>query len=118
MHRHPSGCPLGPPSEGVECRLGSSIINTAFPPQKKQMPMRAAWYGLCTDCLHNEWRDGRAVSATIWNPHWIRVAEEDGAMKIGPWVARKRKAFWEARFAVAVANCNASMISRSQHITD
>jgi hypothetical protein len=48
------------------------------------------------------------------------VAEEDEAMKIGPWVARKRKAFWEARFAVAVAsaNCNASMISRSQHITD
>ncbi len=32
-----------------------------------------------------------------WNPHWIRVAEEDEAMKIGPWVARKRKAFWEAR---------------------
>jgi hypothetical protein len=32
-----------------------------------------------------------------WNPHWIslRVAEEDSdeAMKIGPWVARKRKAF-------------------------
>ncbi len=52
-----------------------------------------------------------------WNPHWIRVAEEDEAMKIGPWVATKRKAFWEARFAVAVANCNASMISRSQHIT-
>ncbi len=51
-------------------------------------------------------------------PHWIRVAEEDEAMKIGPWVAGKRKAFWEARFAVAVANCNASMISRSQHITD
>ena len=24
-----------------------------------------------------------------------RVAEEDEAMKIGPWVARKRKAFWE-----------------------
>jgi hypothetical protein len=55
-----------------------------------------------------------------WNPHWIRVAEEDEAIKIGPWVARKRQAFWEARFAarVAVANCNASMISRSQHITD
>ena len=50
--------------------------------------------------------------------HWIRVAEEDAAMKIGPWVARKRKAFWEARFAVAVANCNADMISRSQHSTD
>jgi hypothetical protein len=39
-----------------------------------------------------------------WNPHWIRVAEEDEAMKIGPWVARKRKEFWEAGFAVAVAN--------------
>ncbi len=51
-----------------------------------------------------------------WNPHWIRVAEEDEAraMKIGPWVARKRKTFWEARFAVAVANCNARMISRSR----
>jgi hypothetical protein len=35
------------------------------------------------------------------------------AMKIGPRVARKRKAFWEARFAVAVANCNASMILKS-----
>ncbi len=44
---------------------------------------------------------------------WVRVAEEDEAMKIGPWVATKRKAFWEARFAVAVANCDASMISRS-----
>jgi hypothetical protein len=32
-------------------------------------------------------------------------------MKIRPWVARKRKAFWEARFTVAVANCNARMIS-------
>ena len=86
----------------------------------------AAWSGLCTDHLHNEWRDGRAVPTAIlerseWNPHlesWIRVAEEDEAMKIGPWIARKRKAFWEARFAVAVANCNAGMISRSQHITD
>ncbi len=36
-------------------------------------------------------------------------------MKIGPWVARKRKAFGEARFAVTVANCNASMMSCSQH---
>ena len=26
---------------------------------------------------------------------------------------RKRKALWEARFAVAVANCNHSMVSRS-----
>jgi hypothetical protein len=80
------------------------------------------------DCLHNEWRDWRVVPAanrrrsyvleSESDPHWIRAAEEDEAMKIGPWVARKRKAFWEARFAVAVANCNAGMISRSQHITD
>jgi hypothetical protein len=60
---------------------------------------------------------GEQFQRRYWNPHWIRVAaEEDEAMKIGPWVARKRKAFWEARFAVAVANCNASMIGRSQHI--
>ncbi len=58
---------------------------------------------------------GEQFQRRYWNPHWIRVAEEDEAMKIGPWVARKRKAFWEARFAVAVANCNAGMISRSQH---
>ncbi len=62
---------------------------------------------------------GEQFQRRYWNPHWIsRVAEKDDseAMKIGPWVAaaRKRKAFWEARFAVAVANCNASMISRSQ----
>ncbi len=65
-----------------------------------------------------DWRKSGslAVSCPQWNPHWIRVAEEDEAMKIGPWVARKRKAFWAARFAVAVANCNASMIRRSQHI--
>jgi hypothetical protein len=63
---------------------------------------------------------GEQFQRRYWNPHWIRVAEEDEAMKIqvGPWVARKRKVFWAARFAVAVANCNASMISRSQHITD
>ncbi len=61
---------------------------------------------------------GEQFQRQYWNPPWIRVAEEDEAMKIGPSVARKRKAFWEARFAVAVANCNARMISRSQHITD
>ncbi len=48
-----------------------------------------------------------------WNPHLSRVAAEDEAMKIGPWVlvARKslRKVIWEARFAVAIANCNARM---------
>ncbi len=46
-------------------------------------------------------------------------------MKIGPWVqvARKRRAFWQARFTVtvAVANCNlnARMISHTctQHIS-
>ncbi len=59
---------------------------------------------------------GEQFQRRYWNPHWIRVAGEDEAMKIGPWIARKRKAFWEARFAVAVANCNAGMISRSQHI--
>ncbi len=67
---------------------------------------------------------GEQLQRRYWNlnPHWIRVAEEDEAMKIGPWVASlrkpERKAFWEARFAVAVANCNAGMISRSQHITN
>ncbi len=63
---------------------------------------------------------GEQFQRRYWNPHWIRVAEarEDEAMKIGPWVARKRKAlaFWEARFAVAVGNCNAStgMILKSR----
>ena len=40
-----------------------------------------------------------------WNPHWIRVAEEDAEMHIGPWAARKREAFWQARFAVAEDVC-------------
>ena len=67
---------------------------------------------------------GEQFQRQYWNPHWIRVAEEDAEMHIGEWAARflgsKRKAFWQARFAVAVtvANCNARMISRSQHITD
>jgi hypothetical protein len=29
---------------------------------------QAAWYGLCTDRLHNEWGDGRAVPAAILEP--------------------------------------------------
>ena len=41
---------------------------------------------------------GEQFQRRYWNPHWTRVAEEDEAMKIGPWpgvrVARKRKAFW------------------------
>ncbi len=34
---------------------------------------------------------GEQFQRRYWNPHWIasRVAEEDEAMKIGPWVARK-----------------------------
>ena len=58
---------------------------------------------------------GEQFQRQYWNPHWIRLAEdsEGEAMKIGPWVARKRKAFWEARFTVAarVANCNTRMIN-------
>ena len=65
---------------------------------------------------------GEQFQRQYWNPHWTRdwsrVTEEDEAMRIGQWVARKRKAVWQARFAVAIANCNARMISRSQHITD
>ncbi len=60
---------------------------------------------------------GGQFQRRYWNSHWIRVAEEDGAMKIGPWVARKRKTFWEARFAVAVANCNAGMPSAALSIS-
>ena len=57
------------------------------------------------------------ISAGVWSwtlsswIEWHRMKNE--AIKIGPWVARKRRAFWEARFAVAVANCNASMILKS-----
>ena len=32
---------------------------------------------------------GEQFQRRYWNPHWIRVTEEDEAMKIGPWVARK-----------------------------
>jgi hypothetical protein len=35
---------------------------------KYKTPMPAAWYGLCTDRLHNEWGDGRAVPAAILEP--------------------------------------------------
>jgi hypothetical protein len=65
---------------------------------------------------------GEQLQRQYWKPHWpgSRVTAEDGAMRIGPWVARKRKALWQARFTVAIANCNDSdrMIRRSQHITD
>jgi hypothetical protein len=39
---------------------------------------------------------GEQFQRQHWSPHWITVAEEDEAIKIGPWVARKRKAFWAA----------------------
>ncbi len=73
---------------------------------------------------------GEQLQGQYWNSHsaghtglthWSRVEVEDEMMtrRIVPWVARKRKALWQARFAVAVANCNsdtnARMISRSQH---
>ncbi len=29
---------------------------------------------------------GEQLQRRYWNRHWTRVAEEDGAMKIGPWV--------------------------------
>ncbi len=65
---------------------------------------------------------GEQFQRQYWNPHWKRVEEEDAtgseAMRIGPWAARKRKAIWQARFAVEIAKSDARMISRSQHITD
>ncbi len=59
------------------------------------------------------WESSSSGDTGIHAGFKVRVAEEDEAMKIGPWVARKRKAFWAARFAVAVANCNASMTALS-----
>jgi hypothetical protein len=38
---------------------------------------------------------GEQFQREYWNPHWIRVAAEDEAMNIGPWAAKKRKAFWQ-----------------------
>ena len=63
---------------------------------------------------------GEQFQRQHWSPHWRRVEEEDASeqMKIGPRVARKRKALWQARFTVAVANCNAHVTSRSQHAAD
>jgi hypothetical protein len=36
---------------------------------------------------------GEQFQRRYWNPHWTRVAEEDEAMKIGPWVARRGRHF-------------------------
>ncbi len=60
------------------------------------------------DHLHSECRNGEQFhwQRQYWNPHLSSVAAEDEEIKIGPWVARKRKVIWEARFAVAIANCN------------
>ncbi len=63
-------------------------------------------------------------SSGDWNPHWIRVAEEDEAMKIGPWVASpEEEGILGGQIrggGCKLPQCNASimMISRSQHITD
>jgi hypothetical protein len=40
--------------------------------------------------LTTSWGMGGQFQRRYWNPHWTRVAEEDEAMKIGPWIARKR----------------------------
>ncbi len=45
------------------------------------------------------------------------MAEEDAEMHIGQWAAKKRRAFWQARFAVAVANCNVRMILKSESLS-
>ncbi len=34
---------------------------------------------------------GEQFQRRYWNPHWIRVAEEDEAMKNGPWVATEEE---------------------------
>ncbi len=59
--------------------------------------------------------NGLAFLAGGWLPEAPILDRVTEAMKIGPWVARKRKAFWdsEARFAVAVANCNATEHDKS-----
>ncbi len=41
-------------------------------------------------------RQYRSGPDLYWSPHWKRVEEEDGAMRIGPWAARNRKAIWQA----------------------
>jgi hypothetical protein len=55
---------------------------------------------------------GEQFQRQYWNPHWssLRVEAGDEAMHIGLWAARKRKATWQARFAVAIAKCNASLM--------
>ena len=39
----------------------------------------------------NGGRESSSSGDTVQNPHWIRVAEEDEAMKIGPWVRLGRQ---------------------------
>ena len=82
--------------------------------------MPAAWYGLRTDHLHSDWwhHDGGAVPEAVLVlllelestletlglrvSRVPRVEAEDEAMHLEPWAARKRKATWQARFALAV----------------
>ena len=112
MFRQESGIPAGILLRNGPCQV--RFRNSRF----QELPRGAPWGTLAVKKASGGM--GEQFQRRYWNPHWIRVAEEDEAMKIGPWVARKRKAFWEARFAVAVANCNARMIrvALSIRITD
>jgi hypothetical protein len=40
---------------------------------------------------------GEQFQRQYWNTHWSGVAAEDEAMNIGAWIARNRKAIWQAR---------------------
>ncbi len=57
--------------------------------------MRAAWYGLCADLVPIIFTTsggmGEQFQRRYWNPHWIRVAEEDEAIKIGSTVGRQEE---------------------------
>jgi hypothetical protein len=61
------------------------------------------------------WQRQTGTHTLTVDSEWSRVEVEDEMMtrRIGPWVAERRKALWQARFAVAVANCNARMILKS-----
>ena len=85
--------------------------------------MPAARCGLRIDHLHSERRHGGAVPEAVLESTLEQPGPESGSRgrgdDIGLWAARKRKATWQARFTLAIAKCNARMISRSQleHIT-
>ena len=66
--------------------------------------MPAAWYGLCTDHLHNKWWDGGAVPATVLEPtldqggsggwgdaHWTVGRHKEEGILAGQIRGRRRK---------------------------